>query len=235
MTNHDLISSYIDNELSREQEQEFLIKLAANDNLRNSFRTELTLKNIVQRDESLITPPRALRASVFAAIGLSATESAQAATTSAATTTTATQSTSFFKTLFATKLNTAFTTLGLSVATLFGYVGNDMLHSESTTAVQTIQPASQQALESTTTKQPVSNKVETVTAPAEKSVPQSAIKTKIRSTAASETKAPAASDLATPHSNEVPQSDNVSSANPTVIGSGDVEMNPSVKKSSEAK
>ena len=63
MTHHDLISSYIDNELTAVQEQEFLISLAANDNLRSSFRTELTLKNIVHRDESLITPPRSAKPS----------------------------------------------------------------------------------------------------------------------------------------------------------------------------
>jgi hypothetical protein len=137
MTHHDLISGYIDNELSAVQEQEFLISLAANDNLRNSFRTELTLKNIVHRDESLITPPRALRASVFAAVGMSAAvapEAIQAAQASAApsssTSTFATQSSSFFKTLFATKMNALFTTLSLSVATLVGFVGNDVIKDE---------------------------------------------------------------------------------------------------------
>lgn len=227
MTNNDLISSYIDNELSREQEQEFLIKLAANDNLRNSFRTELTLKNIVQRDESLITPPRALRASIFAAVGLSATESAQATTTSAS----ATQSTSFLKTLFATKLNTAFTTLGLSVATIFGYVGHDMLNAESTAPSQvTQQPAVIQPVEES-----VSNASENVTVPVQKPVAQSVIKSKIRNTSASETKTPVTQNVA-PTSNEAPQSDNVTSSEPSsVIGSGEGEIQTKVTKSSEAK
>jgi hypothetical protein len=147
MTHHDLISGYIDNELSAVQEQEFLISLAANDNLRNSFRTELTLKNIVHRDESLITPPRALRASVFAAVGMSAAaapEAAHAAEASAApsssTSTLATQSSSFFKTLFATKVNALFTTLSLSVATLVGFVGNDLIKNEPV-AAPTVQSA----------------------------------------------------------------------------------------------
>jgi hypothetical protein len=147
MTHHDLISSYIDNELTTAQEQEFLISLAANDNLRSSFRTELTLKNIVHRDESLITPPRALRASVFAAVGLSAAaapEVAQAATqavapsTQASTSTVASQSSTFFKTLFATKMNALFTTLSLSVATLVGFVGHDVIVEEPA-ATQTVQ------------------------------------------------------------------------------------------------
>lgn len=133
MTHHDLISGYIDNELSAVQEQEFLISLAANDNLRNSFRTELTLKNIVHRDESLITPPRALRASVLTAVGLSAAaapEAAQAAASSSSASTLATQSSSFFKTLFATKVNALFTTVSLSLATLVGFVGNDLITEE---------------------------------------------------------------------------------------------------------
>ena len=139
MTHHDLISSYIDNELTREQEQEFLISLAANDNLRTSFRTELTLKNLVHRDESLITPPRALRTSVFAAVGLAAAaapEVAQAATSTSTASTVASQSSSFIKTLFATKLNAVFTTLSLSVATLVGFVGHDMIESEPASPVQ---------------------------------------------------------------------------------------------------
>jgi hypothetical protein len=145
MTHHDLISSYIDNELTAVQEQEFLISLAANDNLRSSFRTELTLKNIVHRDESLITPPRALRASVFAAIGLSAAAAPDAANATAnaasnpvSTSTVATQSSSFFKTLFATKMNALFTTLSLSVATLVGFVGHDVVVGEPATT-QTVQ------------------------------------------------------------------------------------------------
>jgi hypothetical protein len=141
MTHHDLISSYIDNELTAVQEQEFLISLAANDNLRSSFRTELTLKNIVHRDESLITPPRALRASVFAAIGLSAAaapDAANAASNPVSSSTVVAQSGSFFKTLFATKMNALFTTLSLSVATLVGFVGHDVIVSEPT-ATQTVQ------------------------------------------------------------------------------------------------
>jgi hypothetical protein len=146
MTHHDLISSYIDNELTGAQEQEFLISLAANDNLRSSFRTELTLKNIVHRDESLITPPRALRASVFAAVGLAAAAAAPEASNAMAnaasnpttsTTTVATQSSSFFKALFATKVNALFTTLSLSVATLVGFVGHDVIVGEPTQTVQT--------------------------------------------------------------------------------------------------
>ena len=72
MNHQDLISSYVDNELSTEVEQEFLISLAASEGLRRSFRSELVLKNILHRDESSTRPPRELRGAVFSSIGLGA-------------------------------------------------------------------------------------------------------------------------------------------------------------------
>ena len=61
MTNHDQISSFIDNELNHDQEQDFLISLASSEGLRKSFRSELVLKNIIHRDEVLTAPSRDLR------------------------------------------------------------------------------------------------------------------------------------------------------------------------------
>ena len=72
MTHDERISSYIDNELSAQEEQDFLISLAASDGLRKSFRSELVLKNVLHRDESSTNPPRKLRAAVFATLGISA-------------------------------------------------------------------------------------------------------------------------------------------------------------------
>src|SRR2546427_11671855 len=72
MTHDERISAYIDNELGADQEQEFLISLAASDGLRKSFRSELVLKNVLHRDEAATNPPRALRTAVFATLGIGA-------------------------------------------------------------------------------------------------------------------------------------------------------------------
>ena len=72
MTHDDRISSYIDNEFSAEQEQEFLISLAASEGLRKSFRSELVLKKVLHHDEAAMNPPRKLGGAVFASLGLGA-------------------------------------------------------------------------------------------------------------------------------------------------------------------
>lgn len=240
MTHHDLISSYIDNELTAAQEQEFLISLAANDNLRSSFRTELTLKNIVHRDESLITPPRALRASVFAAVGLTAglaadaaaPEAASAAPASAApapaqltsTSSVATQSSSFFKTLFATKMNALFTTLSLSVATLVGFVGHDVIVGEHaaqpTVQTKSTAPSTTRVAEPAQTSETVAEKpVANSTTNAAKSS-GSRIATRI-------TKKPVTS---TSNASEpTPQTDAVTDPS-TTSGTGEVDVQPPVLK-----
>jgi hypothetical protein len=228
MTHHDLISSYIDNELTAGQEQEFLISLAANDNLRSSFRTELVLKNIVHRDESLITPPRALRASVFAAIGLSAgltaaaPDAAQAASTPVSTstaTTTVSQSGSFFKTLFATKMNALFTTLSLSVATLVGFVGHDVIVGEPVTT-QSIQ-----STKATPSASRVSEPVQTTETIAEKPVANTTRSNGSR-VATRITRKPA-----TPATDQAdPKPETTINGTSEVSGSGDIDVNPPVIK-----
>jgi hypothetical protein len=70
MDYQDKISSYIENDLSAEAEQEFLISLAASEGLRRAFRSELIMKNIMREDERVTAPPRKIRADVFAAVGL---------------------------------------------------------------------------------------------------------------------------------------------------------------------
>ncbi len=117
MTHDERISSYIDNELSLEQEQEFLISLAASDGLRKSFRSELVLKNVMHRDDASVNPPHTLRRSVFAALGLAgadmvASEHAHAASQSAP---------HALKALFASKMSTLIVAGGIGVSAMAGY------------------------------------------------------------------------------------------------------------------
>ena len=120
MTNHDQISSFIDNELNHDQEQDFLISLASSEGLRKSFRSELVLKNIIHRDEVLTAPSRDLRPAVLGTIGLigaslAATETADAATGAAVA------KTSVLKTLFATKIGAMVTASVVTVSAIGGY------------------------------------------------------------------------------------------------------------------
>ena len=116
MTHDERISSYIDNEFSSEQEQEFLISLAASEGLRKSFRSELVLKKVLHRDEATVNPPRKLRGAVFATLGLAGTGIGvnKANATQAA-------SRGMLKTLFATKMSALVTVAGLSLSALTGY------------------------------------------------------------------------------------------------------------------
>src|SRR6266545_3399134 len=104
MTHDERISSYIDNELSPEQEQEFLISLAASDGLRKSFRSELVMKNVMHRTEPM--PPRRMRGAVFAAVGIGA---ASTIATEQATAAVSKSTASTIKSLFATKIGTIVT------------------------------------------------------------------------------------------------------------------------------
>ena len=116
MTHDERISSYIDNEFSAEQEQEFLISLAASEGLRRSFRSELVLKKVLHHDEAAMNPPRKLRGAVFATLGLSGVglSTNKANATQAA-------SRGMLKSLFATKMSALVTVAGLSISALAGY------------------------------------------------------------------------------------------------------------------
>src|SRR5207248_5080441 len=116
MTHDERISSYIDNELSSEQEQEFLISLAASDGLRKSFRSELVVKNIMHKSEPM--PSRRLRGAVFAAVGIGA---ASTIATEHATAAAARSTTSAFKSLFATKVGALVTAGAIGTSALVGY------------------------------------------------------------------------------------------------------------------
>jgi hypothetical protein len=117
MTHDERISSYIDNEFSAEQEQEFLISLAASEGLRKSFRSELVLKKVLHHDEASVNPPRKLRGTVFASLGLAGA----GLSLNKANATQSAVSRGMLKTFFATKMSTLVTVAGLSVSALAGF------------------------------------------------------------------------------------------------------------------
>jgi len=149
MTQDERISAYIDNELSLEQEQEFLISLAASDGLRKSFRSELVLKKVLHRDEAVTNPPRKLRTAVFATLGvaaaseLTASNANAASANSAATHSGAMASKGFIKALFATKMNALVTAAGISVSALAGYGVHAVVNPVPTHVTHIVAPAKQ--------------------------------------------------------------------------------------------
>ena len=145
MTQHDKISAYIDNELSHEAEQDFLISLASNDGVRKAFRSELVMKSVIHQDELATLPNRDLRGAILATIGVG-TASAVAGEASASTVAAAKPAVSGLKALFATKFNALITAGIVTVSAVGGYVTNTVVHSGSNApltapAVQTAAPA----------------------------------------------------------------------------------------------
>ena len=126
MTQHDQISAYIDNELSGEQEQNFLISLASSDGLRKSFRSELVLKNVIHRDEVLTSPSRDMRGAVLTTLGIVGASALAAESADAAPVVSATKAT-FMKTLFASKLNALVTASMITASALGGYVVHSVI------------------------------------------------------------------------------------------------------------
>ncbi len=135
MTHDERISSYIDNEFSAEQEQEFLISLAASEGLRKSFRSELVLKKVLHHDEAVMNPPRKLRGAVFASLGLAG--AGLSVNKANATQSASMASRGMLKTFFATKMSALVTVAGLSISALAGYG----VHSIVSPALPEIQPA----------------------------------------------------------------------------------------------
>lgn len=162
MTVHDQISSFIDNELSHEQEQDFLISLASNEGTRKSFRSELVLKNIIHRDEVLTAPSRDMRPAVLAVIGIGA--GAVAADSANAATTATVAKTGALKALFATKLNALVTSSMILASALGGYGVHSYISSNHTT------PATSQRSASTLHVAPATQPIE-VQAPATDNTP----------------------------------------------------------------
>lgn len=145
MTQHDKISAYIDNELSHEAEQDFLISLASNDGVRKAFRSELVMKNVIHQDELATLPNRDLRGAILATVGV-AGASVVTAEASAASAVTAQPAVSGLKMLFASKLNVFITAGIVTLSAAGGYVTNTIVHSKTDVpvqapAVQTAAPA----------------------------------------------------------------------------------------------
>lgn len=171
MTHQDQISSYFDGGLSMEQEQEFLISLAASEGLRKTFRSDLVLQGLVHQDELRIAPPREMRAAVFAAIGLglgataltsSRAEAAGSATTAPKSPAPApTTPMTFIRGLVGTKVNAIITAGGVFLSGLAGYAVHDMVsHPATPVTVTTPISVSQEAVQ-----QPVFQSPNAVPAP----------------------------------------------------------------------
>ncbi len=172
MTQHDKISAYIDNELTHEAEQDFLISLASNDGVRKAFRSELVMKSVIHQDELATLPNRDLRGAILATIGVG-TASAVAGEASASTVAVAKPAVTGLKALFATKLNALITAGIVTVSAVGGYVTNSVIHSTANApvtapAVQTTTvPMNTPAI---TVETPVSQPAAAIEAPAKKSV-----------------------------------------------------------------
>lgn len=134
MNYHDKISAYIDNELSHEGEQDFLITLASNDGARKAFRSELVMKNVIHQDEITTQPKRDLRAVLLGTLGIGTT----AAVTEQAAASGALQS------LFASKIGALLVAGIVTVSGGLGYIAHSVLAPRAEPAVITrtvIQPA----------------------------------------------------------------------------------------------
>jgi negative regulator of sigma E activity len=171
MTQHDKISAYIDNELSHEAEQDFLISLASNDGVRKAFRSELVMKSVIHQDELATLPNRDLRGAILATIGVG-TASVVAGEANAATAAAAKPAVSGLKVLFATKLNALITAGIVSVSALGGYVTNTIIHSNANApitapAVETAAPAPMNT-PAITVETPVSQPAAAIEAPVKK-------------------------------------------------------------------
>ena len=170
MVPHDKISSYIDNELTGEQEQEFLISLAASEGLRKAFRSELELKKVIHRDEVVTAPPRELRSVLFAALGFGAGASVIGAEAATATIQSA-ASQGILRALFATKASTIITAVGIGASALIGYGTHALVADDPKPQQQVVRQATPQIV--TPTQPTVQQPVEELPAP-QKSVASTA-------------------------------------------------------------
>lgn len=123
MTYHDKISAFIDNELSHDAEQDFLISLASNESVRRAFRSELVMKNVIHQDELATQPKRDLRGLLLGTLGIG-TVTAVAEETSAATTVVP----SLWKSVVASKINALFVASIVTVSAMTGYVTHEVLN-----------------------------------------------------------------------------------------------------------
>ena len=183
MTQHDKISAYIDNELTHEAEQDFLISLASNETTRKAFRSELVMKNVIHQDELHTLPNRELRGAILGAVGIGgaalASSEAQAATSAQAAT--------GIKALFATKLNALLTAGIITVSAVGGYVASTMVHTNvqaPAPIIQTAAPAPMNTTPAMTIETPKTEQAVTE-APVKKAAPTKAPLTKPATNASS--------------------------------------------------
>lgn len=134
-TYHDKISAFIDNEMSHDAEQDFLISLASNDGVRRAFRSELVMKNVIHQDEIATQPRRDLRAVLLGTLGVGTT----AAVTQQAAASGVLQS------LFASKVGALVVAGLVTVSAAGGYVAHSIISpSEPSVITRTIiQPTSE--------------------------------------------------------------------------------------------
>jgi hypothetical protein len=134
MNVQDQISSYIDNELSSEAEQEFLISLAASEGLRKSFRSELLMKNILHQDVAGTRPPHQMRNAIFGAVGLTA--GATAPTGGAVTSGASSTGSLLGRILVAAKMNIVVGSALVALSLGTGYLAHDFVQPSETTAIR---------------------------------------------------------------------------------------------------
>lgn len=138
MTYHEKISAYIDNELSHDAEQDFLISLASTESVRRAFRSELVMKNVIHQDELVTQPKRDMRGVLLGTLGIG-TATAVAEEASAATTAVP----SLWKSVVASKINAVFVAGIVTMSAFTGYVAREVLDPASPEVITrtVIQPA----------------------------------------------------------------------------------------------
>jgi len=123
MTYHDKISAFIDNELTHDAEQDFLISLASNESVRRAFRSELVMKHVIHQDELATQPKRDLRGVLLGTLGIG-TATAVAEEASAA----ATAVPSLWQSVVVSKINALFVAGIVTVSAATGYVTHEVLN-----------------------------------------------------------------------------------------------------------
>jgi negative regulator of sigma E activity len=175
MTQHDKISAFIDNELTHEAEQDFLISLASNDGVRKAFRSELVLKNVIHQDELVTVPNRDMRGAILATIGIGAATAVATQTADAAVA--AKASATGLKALFATKLNAILTAGLITASAAGGYVASTAINSTKATDVKP-QVTHERVIQSPEVTAPENTAAPAVEMTTQQDVKKQAVKTK---------------------------------------------------------
>lgn len=70
MTTHDPINAYLSNEMTPDQERQFLISVASSDSLRRALKSEVMIERMITREEREMTVPHTLRSAILAEAGV---------------------------------------------------------------------------------------------------------------------------------------------------------------------